>query len=152
MGPEWGNRPDWRPPPSKNRVPYLTEYREFEPWALQEKRRKAENLPEYEAAAQEWADQGWVFPGLLDSNPIDCESQNGWDDPWDATEDDWAPSPNDAPWYEPNGEWGPIPLDKPRDEPEGDWGPIPLDEPRDQSDDNWGSSPNDDSWDEPEDG
>ncbi|KAJ6148907.1 hypothetical protein N7471_000106 [Penicillium samsonianum] len=50
--------PEWRPPPSENRVPYLKSYRPFEPWVAQENRRRAENLPEYEAAAREWEDQG----------------------------------------------------------------------------------------------
>lgn len=41
-----------------------THYHTFEPWVLQEERRRSEDLPEYEAAAQEWDEQGWELPEL----------------------------------------------------------------------------------------
>jgi hypothetical protein len=95
--------PEWRPPPSKDRVPYLSFYREFEPWVLQVDRQKAENLSADEVSAREWEQQGWEWPGKLIPH-LDCYSYV----------DDWSPIPNDGTWDEPKGGSD--------EQPERDWG------------------------------
>ncbi|KAJ5823668.1 hypothetical protein N7447_006008 [Penicillium robsamsonii] len=82
--------PEWRPPSLKVRAPYLKNYRPFEPWVVQEERRRAENLHDYEAAAQEWYDQGWKFPGV----PWEYSIRDD-DEPW-----------HEPRWHEPQNDWG----------------------------------------------
>ncbi|KXG53263.1 uncharacterized protein PGRI_003130 [Penicillium griseofulvum] len=96
---EW----EGRPPPSKDRVPYLSSYREFEPWVLQVDRQKAENLPADEVSAREWEQQGWEWPEKLIPH-LDCYSYV----------DDWSPIPNDGTRDEPKGGSD--------EQPERDWG------------------------------
>ncbi|KAJ5206400.1 hypothetical protein N7472_002848 [Penicillium cf. griseofulvum] len=150
--------PEWRPPPSKDRVPYLSSYRPFEPWVLQEERLKAENLSADEVAAREWEQQGWEWPGRLISY-MDCyqyrddcptpHHDKRWgrpEDSWSNINPDWTPVPYDEAWDEPKGgcdeaqhDWTPIPHDGTWDEPKGgwngqpepDWGSRRQDEPED---------------------
>ncbi|KAJ5169912.1 uncharacterized protein N7500_002695 [Penicillium coprophilum] len=132
--------PEWRPPSSKNRVPYLKSYRPFEPWVVQEERRRAENLPWYEQNAEEWYDQGWDYPGAPLEYLITPEVEKAWalvprgeswsNPEWDEPED--KPTDN---WQEPQddcatNEWAPVPRDKTWSEPE--WN-----EPEDGPTDDW---------------